>query len=78
MWEPYSRQAAPRNRQAQGSSNQEGNRYPTGPLSSLWGADSVSPGEEVFVWPVTPVLFKIIYLRALQKYIGKRKKIKVL
>lgn len=42
-------------------------------LSSLLGPDSVSPGEEVFVWSVTPVLLKIIYLRALQKYIGKRK-----
>lgn len=36
-------------------------------------ADSVSPGEKAIVWPVTPVLLKIIYLRALQKYIGKRK-----
>lgn len=34
---------------------------------------SLSPGEKAIAWPVAPVSLKIIYLRALQKYIGKRK-----
>lgn len=43
------------------------------PLLLMEADYSVTPGEKAIAWPLIPVLLKIIYLRALQKYIGKRK-----
>lgn len=63
--------AAPRKWQAHGPRKEGGRNYDP---SLLVEADySLSPGEKAIAWPVAPVSLKIIYLRALQKYIGKRK-----